>query len=1266
MIRKIHFYTHAFISPKSLMFSLIFGLFLFFNPSFAQLKVTGSLSLQQVQSLLFGPDVTVTNFSIGCPTGAYGSFDGTGSNIGLNSGILLTTGSLNQAVGPNNAADAGKDNKAPGDACLQNYITGGGGCVVGGACNQPGCTGTSTNGGVCKCTACGGGGTSFDACGIEFDVTPTCNTIKINYVFASEEYPEYVGQNVSDAFAFFISGPGITGPACNNSKNIALVPGTTIPISIDNVNAGKNGSYYFDNKNGSSVEYDGFTKILTASTQVTACQTYHIKIVIADFGDGIYDSGVFLQKGGINCGTPSLTVTGKDAIECCKNGSFTFTLDQAPATPLTIYYTTSGTATKGTDYSGLQDSVVIPAGQTTVTIPVTAVCDGIAEGAETIKLSVGQAMCAGVLTASATIKISDPPIANAGADVTICPANGGANLSASGGGTYSWSPTTGLSCTACPNPVATPAVTTTYIVTVTDSSGCTSKDTINVNVSCGPLVIVDGGSICANTCMNLTATASGGTAPYAYAWTPNIGTGAGPYNVCPGITTTIYTVTITDKNGNTATDTAIVNVNPALVLTTSIIPTKCGGADGSATANPSGGTSPYTFNWNPGAGPTINNLAAGSYTITITDSKGCTITAVANVPSSGGASVTASGTDVSCFGYNNGSATATGSGGTAPYTFSWSPAPASGSLATVSNLTAGTYTVTITDAIGCLTTSSVTINQPPAIVLTISKVDANCGGADGSVTVTPTAGAGAPYTFTWTPISGTDATLSNIPQGTYTVVITDKNGCTKDTTIVVSDIGSPAITTTKTDILCNGDASGSITTNVSGGILPYTFNWSPNGSTAPNSSALTAGTYAVTVTGANGCKVSANVTITEPSVITLTTTKTDANCGASDGEACVTATGGTPPYTYAWTPSGAAASCASKIKSGGYTVTVTDRNGCTKTVVETVNDIGAPSVTAISTNVTCNGGANGTATATATLGVIPYTYSWNPGGSTSPNPTGLKAGTYVLTVIASNGCKASASVTITEPPAILLSIAKTDEICSDAKGTAVVSASGGTPAYTYLWSNGQALNSLANLSAGAYSVIVTDANNCSKTIQTSISNILNYGPTAKFIMDPSVTEILAPTIRFFDQTTNPISRLWDLGDGSKDSSQNPIHTYKDTGTYTVCLEIINQFGCSSRICSQLIINPVWSFYIPNAFSPDGDGKNETFNGLGQGISDYELYIFDRWGDLIFKSVSLNVPWDGRVNGGSKIAQQDVYVYKVVLKDIFGKKHRYIGSVTLLH
>lgn len=1172
---KMKFTFPRFNKTAGQAFSIILLALLVYT-SQAQLTVTGGLTQAQIQSLLFGPDVTITNFTVKCPNGSFGSFNGTNSNIGLGNGVILATGKITEAPGPNNSCGAGggactgSDTPTGGgsDACLDAYKNGPSTCAVGGPC-VAGCSFQSFVNGVCTCMGCSALNSSSDACGLEFDVTPTCDTIKINYVFASEEYPEFVNGQYSDAFAFFISGPGITGTVCSNSKNIALVPGTNTPINIDNINATTNSQYYINNGSGTTptvnntVQYDGFTRVLTAKTKVTPCATYHIKMVIADYGDWKYNSAVFLQKGGINCGTPpGITVTKVDPIECCNNnGSFTITLDQAQTIPYTISYNLSGTATSGTDYSTLPGKVTIPAGQTTVKIPVNVLCDNLTEGPETIILKIGQTVCAGILTGSSTITINEGIVANAGPDIAICAS--GTTLNATGGGTYLWSPAAGLSCTTCANPVANPSATTKYVVSVT-TNGCTATDTVLVTVSCGPTVTVAGGSVCSGGCQNMTATTAGGSSPYTYSWSPGGATTA-TINACPAATTT-YTVRTTDNSGASSTSTATVTINPSTTLTANKTDISCaGGTNGTATGSAAGGTGPYSYLWSNGqTNAVISNLTSGTYTITSTDSKGCTQIATTTIiqpaalslvpasgsagcgNSNGSAAVTGSGgtgaltyvwsnaatgqtitgaaagsytvtatdskgctrsvvvtisnspsptitgltaTTLQCNGANSATAMVAASGGTGTLTYSWSNGSAG--VTTITGLAANTYVVSVTDANGCIAVSTVSVTGPSAITINTTPVSSTCGQPNGQASVIAAGGTGA-LTYNWSN-SAAGQTISGLIAATYTVTVNDANGCTTTALAVVGNTtGGTATASVQSNVVCNGANNGVAIVNVSGGTPGFTYSWN-NGSAGPTAANLAPGSYSVTITDATGCTSSSAVTITEPPGITANISSSPATCGISNGSVTVNAAGGGGTLMYSWSSPGATGSSTSGLAAGSYTVTITDAQNCTKTAVAIISNIGTGIVTAtVQSNVSCNGGNNGSAIASITGGNPSYTYTWS-NGSVTQTAGGLAGGIFTVTVTDASNCQIISTVTITEPAAITASTTPVAAACGLSNGSASVMATGGTGTLSFVWSNGQTGPTASALAPGTYTVTITDSGSCSKTSFVSVSS--NPSPT---------------------------------------------------------------------------------------------------------------------------------------------------------------------------
>jgi hypothetical protein len=389
-------------------------------------------------------------------------------------------------------------------------------------------------------------------------------------------------------------------------------------------------------------------------------------------------------------------------------------------------------------------------------------------------------------------------------------------------------------------------------------------------------------------------------------------------------------------------------------------------------------------------------------------------------------------TNVSCFGGSNGSATVTRSGGTGGYTQSWSPF--GGTAATATGLTAGTYTVTVTDANGCSATQNFTITQPPALSVTpLSQTNVSCnGGNNGAASInTPTSGAGG-YTYNWTPGTPTgDGTTSvtGLTAGTWTCTVTDANSCTATQNFTITQPTALAVTAaSQTNVTCNGGNNGAASINTpTGGAGGYTYNWTPGTPTGDGTTSvtgLTAGTWTCTVTDANGCTTTQNFTITQPTALAVTAaSQSNLSCnGAGNGAASVNVpTGGTPPYTYNWspgTPSGDGTPSVTGLNSRNWTCTVTDANGCLASQTFTITQpTGLGTSIGSQTNVTCFGGTNGSASANGSGGTAPYTYLWS-NGNTTTTITNLTAGTYTLTVTDANGCTTNRPFIITQPAAI--------------------------------------------------------------------------------------------------------------------------------------------------------------------------------------------------------------------------------------------------------
>ncbi|HEU4719263.1 MAG TPA: SprB repeat-containing protein, partial [Bacteroidia bacterium] len=308
---------------------------------------------------------------------------------------------------------------------------------------------------------------------------------------------------------------------------------------------------------------------------------------------------------------------------------------------------------------------------------------------------------------------------------------------------------------------------------------------------------------------------------------------------------------------------------------------------------------------------------------------------------------------------------------------------------------------------------------PPApIALTTTQVNASCT-CTGSATVNATGGftgCGSPYTYSWAPGGGNTATASGLCAGNYTVTVTDIIGCVQTHTVNITASTAFTLSTTQTNVLCNGGSTGSASVTVTGGTGPFTYSWSPSGGSGANATGLSAGTYVVTVTDATLCSGTATVTITQPTPLSATTSQTNVSCnGGNNGSATVNASGGTSPYSYSWSPSGGTGATASSLSAGTYTCTITDANSCTTTQSFTITQPTPLSATTSQTNVSCSGGNNGSATVNGSGGTSPYSYSWSPSGGTNATASSLSAGTYTCTITDANSCTTTQSFTITQP-----------------------------------------------------------------------------------------------------------------------------------------------------------------------------------------------------------------------------------------------------------
>ena len=681
-----------------------------------------------------------------------------------------------------------------------------------------------------------------------------------------------------------------------------------------------------------------------------------------------------------------------------------------------------------------------------------------------------------------------------------------------------------------------------------------------------------------------------------------------------------------------------------------------------------------------------NYTLSGIYYDSLNAVSGCDSIVILDLTISNNLSATANIYDVLCYGDSTGEVDLSVGLGIPPYTYQWS-----NGLTTqdISQLFGDSiYSCLITDSFGCFLDTSFFISQPSALFVNPVVSNILCyGDSTGSINLNITGG-NDPYVVDWGSVD-----TNNLYVGFYSYTIVDSNGCILNDSVEVLQEDQITFTLNQQNIQCFGDSTGYIEVNMqlNSGMPPYTFFWTgANGFISTNEDIynLTAGLYSLTVTDANSCFVDTTIELIEPvnipqnnNYVTSNYNGFDISCtGFNDGWIDLDISGGYGPFTYLWSNQFVLDSIFS-LTAGIYTVTITDSLGCLSDIQITLEEPQNLTSNLLLTSdysgfsISCYGQNDGSVSVTPSGGVTPYSIFWN-GSLAATNFTtwtldSIVAGLYSVEIVDANSCVFSDSILLIQPDSLDMTVLEYTDTCSRGVGKASVNITGGVSPFTYLWSNGASTSSFDDFYEGNYTISVIDNNSC------EIADSVNIGNIPSPIID---FRILSEWERLYEQIDDPImfiditnlngheiiSWQWDFGDGYYDYDSVVYHSYSDTGTYDVTFVITTLFNCQDTLIKQVKITD-YSIFIPNAFTPfsTDDELNNIFKAYGSGIEEFKMIIFNRWGQQIFISNSIDNGWDGKSMQNENQVPAGIYMYTVDLVNIYGQDYKYQGQVKLI-
>ncbi|MFV8376648.1 PKD domain-containing protein [Flavobacterium sp. LB1P71] len=875
------------------------------------------------------------------------------------------------------------------------------------------------------------------------------------------------------------------------------------------------------------------------------------------------------------------------------------------------------------------------------------------------------------------------------------------------------------------NPPATNVGTLYYYCVVTLSSGGCSSITSNiaeVKINQNPVIASKNAVICSGTAFTITPdNSSGDIVPVGttYTWTTPVINPSNAVNGAFSVTipqnnisqtlintttspaTVTYTVTPTSGTCVGTNFTIVVTVNPSINPNSILTNSTCFGINnGSIQTNLTGGIpftvgAPYVVSWTGPNGFTssatnISNLSPGDYTLSVLDNGGCPFSKNYKITEPDAIVITTDlEKDITCFGNANGAIAITITGGTVNYKYAWTKDNLPfANTEDLSNLSPGVYAVSVSDSNNCgPVTTTFTITEPPVLVLNlVSQTNVLCfGTATGAIAINVVGGTPIQissgvfdYNYAWTGPNGftsSNKNLNAIFAGTYDLTVTDNSGCTKKLSVLLTQSSEIIIKATTTVINCYGDNNASISLVVSGGNAPYKITWSTL-ATGLFQGNLSAGDYLITVTDALNCINTLNVNIPEAPIFTINPAVKQISCfGMNDGSINLNLVGGIAPLKLVWSDGSTAGLTRNNLGPGSYTVTIIDSKPCiiTRTFI-----LLEPQKLVLSANVThafdCDDTNSGVINLLVAGGTPPFTYTWS-NGATAEDLTTIPAGNYLVTVTDSRGCSKMAQYVINRQPPIVIGVeTKTDFNCDakSVKQTFVAQVSGGVPPYQLTWSSGtiSGVNSeMMNTNQNGTVILgVTDSLGCTANYIFNVA-IPKLGTpsftTSSYSYATFGTFSISDPIQFMNTATEDYSSTaWDFGDGSVSSEENPTHTFVKEGSYVVTQTVTYPFGCIYTHIVTLLIDKGYKMVIPNGFTPNGDGINETFKPVFVGLKLLQLDVYDTWGELIYSEKGETLQgWDGKIK--ERESENGNYYYKVKGTTFYGKIMNENGPFTLI-